>query len=353
MKLTADRDGNPRYFSAKLGWKEHFDSREIEMLYRGAVPMLIPPTTVQGRKNNVMRFDITPYATMEFYLSFALSREQFGALLLRCVEMLQQLQQVYMDSKNLVLDLDKVYVLLNDGSVHFIYLPLTDNSKEVSITSFFRKMLNRVGRSTYELSEFVTACTGWLDRPVNFTLSEFAAFIQANIYQAAPAQAGVAAEPQRGGAWAYQPEPEPAPRAEPHTFRQQSPSGPEAWPPTTVLSGGGGGTVLLDAPYREKKAKFYLLREKTGEKIPLSATPFVVGTESGKVSYCVRDNGAVSRRHATFVIQEGHCTITDESSTNKTYVNNAPLSPHVPYEIKSGDHIRLANEPFTFMEEGT
>ena len=32
MKLTADRDGNLRRFSAKLGWKEYFDPKEIQIL---------------------------------------------------------------------------------------------------------------------------------------------------------------------------------------------------------------------------------------------------------------------------------------------------------------------------------
>ena len=41
MKLTAATNGDRRYFSAKLGWREHFDPREMEMLAAGAVPMLI------------------------------------------------------------------------------------------------------------------------------------------------------------------------------------------------------------------------------------------------------------------------------------------------------------------------
>lgn len=58
MKLTVDKSGDIRYFSAKLGWGERFDPKEIEMLSAGAVPMLIPPESIQGRKNNIIRYNI-------------------------------------------------------------------------------------------------------------------------------------------------------------------------------------------------------------------------------------------------------------------------------------------------------
>ena len=68
MKLKADRDGNTRYFCAKLGWKEQFDPKEIEILSAGAVPMLIPPMSVHGRKNQTIQYDISQYSTLQFYL---------------------------------------------------------------------------------------------------------------------------------------------------------------------------------------------------------------------------------------------------------------------------------------------
>lgn len=81
MKLTADRDGNLRRFSAKLGWKEYFDPKEIQVLSARAIPMLIPPMTVQGRRNNIIQYDISDYSTLEFYLTCILSREQFAEII--------------------------------------------------------------------------------------------------------------------------------------------------------------------------------------------------------------------------------------------------------------------------------
>ena len=54
--------------------------------------------------------------------------------------------------------------------------------------------------------------------------------------------------------------------------------------------------VLADGP-ELCAPKFYLLREKTGERVEISRSPFLVGVETGSVDYCVTGNPAVSRKH--------------------------------------------------------
>ncbi|MCP4425213.1 MAG: FHA domain-containing protein [Chloroflexi bacterium] len=58
------------------------------------------------------------------------------------------------------------------------------------------------------------------------------------------------------------------------------------------------------------------------------------------------DSGAalgVSRIHA--VIQNGvqGLVVTDMGSTNGTLLNNSPLSPEIPYPLKSGDEMRFGD----------
>lgn len=111
-------------------------------------------------------------------------------------------------------------------------------------------------------------------------------------------------------------------------------------------------TVLLGDPENViSKVRFYLKREQTGETVEITASPFLVGTESGSVTYCISDNAAVSRKHAEFVLRDGYCTITDQKSTNKTYVNNIALTPYIAQKLSDGDQIRMANETFIFCQE--
>lgn len=363
MKLTADRNGNVRHFSAKLGWKEQFESKEIEMLTAGAVPMLIPPMSIQGRKNNVIQFDISPYTTLEFYLSCILSREQFGELLLQCINMFRKMQQVYLSYKNLVYEHDKIYVLLADRSVHFIYLPLANSKREASIPEFFRSLVQKASHSTYEQTSFLELCLAWLNRPTDFVLDEFEKFVCSeaalgNTNQSLLQQYENKAAHQntyRSGAMSQQRS------LTAEKYYHPSPAVEQKLPLQTTqgntvrLNATAGGTILLGSapPAPSPPAvRFYIIRVQTNEKIEIAHSPFSVGTELGKVSYCVTDNSHVSRHHAEFTICDGACMITDKKSTNHSFVNDLALRTDEPYELRDGDSISLADERFTFHREG-
>lgn len=345
MKLSADKNGNTRYFTAKLGWKEQFDSREIEILYSHAVPALIPPIAVQGRKNNVMRYDISPYTTVKYYLTFSLSCEQFSELILSCINIFQHMQQVYLNFKNLVLDLDKVYIQLGDKSLHLIYLPLMNSNREASYQEFFARMISFTSRGTHELSQLLDECTMWLQRPTAFILDEFAAFIRQHMYYSAPSL-----KPSVGF-------PNPKTPVSDHFYHPiPAEDGSQAQQDRDISSDSStsqdGKAVLFGASESTLSGiRAFLIREQTGERIPLTAFPFLIGTEISSVAYCVSGNAAVSRRHAQVTYLDDQFYITDLNSTNRTYVNDRALLPSMPQVIVSGAQIRLANEVFTFILE--
>ncbi len=347
MKLTADRDGSIRRFSAKLGWREHFDPKEIEILSARAVPMLIPPMTVQGRRNRILQYDISAYSTLEFYLTCILSREQFADLLLQSINVFQRMQQIYLNYKNLVFDLDKVYIQLSDRTIHFIYLPIMSSKREASLPDFFRLIITKAVRSTYEQSSFLESCLTWLKRPASFVMSEFESFIKEQ------ACTGTAANTPK--AEVQQPDLVPG--------RFVHPVSKDSWVPssagsnvvrgsTSRLDDYVGGTVLLgESAPKLPTIRYYIQRIQPEERIGLDHFPFLVGTELGSVSYCVSGNAAVSRRHAEFSLQDGECFIADQKSTNKTYVNDCVIMPFTPHPLKDGDIIRLGNEKFKFIRE--
>lgn len=351
MRLAADREGNIRRFSAKLGWCEHFDPKEIEILSSGAIPKLIPPITIQGRRNNVLLYDISAYSTLEYYLTCILSREQFADILLQCIDVFRQMQQLYLNHKNLVLELNKVYIQLGDRSVHFIYLPLIARKREASLTAFFRQLIAGAVRSTYEQASFLDACRTWIERPAPFTLSEFEGFIKAQTCVVAagtpkahvPPSAEIYPQQDRF----FRPAPQDTDATDVGCFGATSSDN------TSLLGETASGTVLLSEEQPAPTVRYYLQRLQTEELVELTHFPFLVGTELGIVAYRVSGNAAVSRRHAEFSIQGGECVIADQRSTNKTYVNDCALVPFIPQILRSGDMIRLGNEKFKFIREET
>lgn len=92
----------------------------------------------------------------------------------------------------------------------------------------------------------------------------------------------------------------------------------------------------------------YLIRESSGEEIPLKKEIFVIGKDADSVDYVIYGNTTVSRKHAEIIKRGRHYFICDKGSTNKTYVEGKEIRPEEFVEIHNGTRIKISNEEFTF-----
>ena len=77
-----------------------------------------------------------------------------------------------------------------------------------------------------------------------------------------------------------------------------------------------------------------------GTMVPLLESGTTIG-RSGESGFQVDDN-TVSRRHASVAVDtEGSVQITDEGSSNGTFVNGEPIAAHRPIKLEDGDRIQL------------
>lgn len=91
--------------------------------------------------------------------------------------------------------------------------------------------------------------------------------------------------------------------------------------------------------------KYYLKRKSTGEEIQITKDGFTVGRKL-TCDYAVEDNESISRVHAVFHLSNGVCTVVDNHSTNKVYVNDRELEEEERFQLKSGDVLELGTEGF-------
>lgn len=92
----------------------------------------------------------------------------------------------------------------------------------------------------------------------------------------------------------------------------------------------------------------YLVRKKTGERIPVNKNSFKIGKDENSVDYCIRNNPTVSRSHADIVKKPDGFYIVDKGSLNHTFLNGRVVDPKRARKLKKGDLIQIANEIFTF-----
>lgn len=117
---------------------------------------------------------------------------------------------------------------------------------------------------------------------------------------------------------------------------------------TTVLNQGAGETMVLNESMQSMDHQPHLLRKKNSQHITVGQGVFRIGKDLGHVDYCIEDNAAISRCHATIMMKNNGYVIIDNNSTNHTYVDGIILAPNEEKELHDGSNITLGNEEFTF-----
>ena len=85
----------------------------------------------------------------------------------------------------------------------------------------------------------------------------------------------------------------------------------------------------------------YFLRVRTGERISLDKAEFKIGHKARLVDYAITDNSAISRVHCVITKRNGVCFISDNKSTNGTFVNGE--------ELKAGEEKFLTNNAIVIL----
>lgn len=111
----------------------------------------------------------------------------------------------------------------------------------------------------------------------------------------------------------------------------------------------GETTVLEATTLLVERKKLLLLHQRTGEVIAMvvaDGEPFRLG-KGKENNYCITGNSAVSRRHAYIVREQDNFYLSDDSSTNGTFVNGRRLEVGEQLLLSHGDGVVLADEEFT------
>ena len=109
-------------------------------------------------------------------------------------------------------------------------------------------------------------------------------------------------------------------------------------------------TVLNVSNSMSEKLKIgTLIRLKTGEKIDINKSYFMLGKDNLHVDYCIKDNGTVSRQHAIIRQAKEGIYLEDNNSTNGTWLNGKKVTYGRAELLRNGDLIKISNEEFEYQ----
>lgn len=93
----------------------------------------------------------------------------------------------------------------------------------------------------------------------------------------------------------------------------------------------------------------FLIDRLHGNQLIITKPSIIVGTDIRKADFIIEDSKVVSRQHAVLYKKDGCYFVTDNHSTNHTYVNEIILKPGEVRELHTGDIIRVADVSLEFL----
>lgn len=106
--------------------------------------------------------------------------------------------------------------------------------------------------------------------------------------------------------------------------------------PSTRLDNNRAGSIIYGR----------LIHVKSGKQTLINRDNFWIGKEDVDLQI---NKEVISRRHAVIISRANHYFISDNGSTNKTFVNNKEIPAKASVEIFAGTRIKFANEEYEFQ----
>jgi predicted RNA-binding Zn-ribbon protein involved in translation (DUF1610 family) len=128
--------------------------------------------------------------------------------------------------------------------------------------------------------------------------------------------------------------------------RPDSPAEPPPAPAAPQTQAASSATVLVPPP----AAKKLLFCHPDGWNMEL-ADGDILGRTKGNHTDRLGSIPVISGTHAKITFEKNGWYITDQKSTNKTYIRGTMAQPGVPVNLKNNDIVQLANVKFIVREQ--
>ena len=108
-------------------------------------------------------------------------------------------------------------------------------------------------------------------------------------------------------------------------------------------------SLVNDSAIAGNKVVPRFIRTKTNENIYITKPEFIIGKSKLHADYAIEHNTAVSREHCIVTRDaNGANYITDNKSTNGTYVNGVKIEAGKKQLLTDGTKVKLGDEEFIF-----
>jgi len=360
---------------------ESLNKREVEELENGTVHGVLPVEIELKRKGFSITYDLTNYIPLNQYVHTVVNKKKFVEIMLQILEIFQKLTEQYYDTKNLIMDLEKVVVNPSTNKIYFPFVPILYYDYGIADKEFLIQLIYSTTFDNSENTEYADRCLSILQKNMNFSRVELEEYLKSqvddgNIGKKNESINKIQAIYDPAEQWIKHKEKEKEVQRSPEKVapkeqitgkrvpREEVPEGkkiqtekvPEK--EKTVHTGGiskpvrmtgtlsdydEGGTALLGATEES-----YLKQERTGQIYHLKQDVTTVGKRTCTIK--ILDNSVVSREHAKIERIGDDFYLQEIKATNGTKVNGRRIHPTEQVLLRDEDVIEFANEKFIFYK---
>lgn len=317
------------------------NERERAILEEKLIPIFFRLKMVSKHK---MQYTVPMGISLYKYLKQDMTAYKFYNVLARLIEVAKIIDSNYLYFNNLVLDIHIITIKELTGEIFFLYEPLINRTSSTNITGFISDFILLCEGKNEKLDKECKSLTKFMQEKGNCTIAEIEQFIIKNYPQI---YHHVNRQEEEKGVFLT---------SEKLSYKKHYvPKGQaEELQETTVINYNvDSETTILNTDIDENvttllsKVQGHITRVKMQQQIVISKDIFTIGKEQD-MDYFIKDNKAISRRHATIQKDGEKFYIMDCNATNKTYLNSECLVPNKLYLLNDGDEIKLADEKFIF-----
>lgn len=351
MKFKAKIKDYQLIIKAKTSFGESFDEKELEKF--SSIVYLRGFFKAKLIKKNQIEYTAPIGISLQERLRKTITRKDFYFIMEHIVLTMEKIQMNELNSQNLIMDIEKIYINENTKELHFLYVPVKNSKTQNNIRQLMETIIYAAKPTQENDMEYISRFTYFLQNLKSLDMQKIEQYIKkedrdvVNALKKNSGQSGFITNKQKERMEHYDRETE----EEDTDLLVDSDDeltdflNEEESEETTFLTD-EEETGLL---YEDDIHYATLVRTLTEERIKINKQVFRLGKERSYVDYFV-NNSAVSRSHAD-IITRGNCYyVNDLNSKNHTYINGKMLPVKCEIEIHDGDRLKLGNEEFVFYE---
>ncbi len=351
---------------------QQISEREYYAISNGQIPGLLRAELIRKGSTFRLNYNISGFISLKEFLVNPLNKVSFAKLLGNILSNLKALQNTYYNHQFILMDMNAAMVNPTTQQVSFVYVPITFYESGTSLKAFLLSIIQCCSFVPGENTEYVRDYIRILNNGINFSVFDLEEYvkslkvdeqisdrvkkcsrcgnvIQPNVNFCSSCGMKISVLNTGNPQGVYDPTRN---VISPRKIDERTNCGAVNAPPryTETIS----SSCISNVPQPQsqqaaiKSETAVICRLRTGEQIRITSESFRIGKDPHNCEYCISDNSAISRCHALIKQINGKWFINDLNSTNKTYVSERMIHPHMDIELLGGMNFKLANEDFVF-----